>query len=35
MSKFVGNWILEKSEGFEDYLRATGTLFILIFLLIS
>jgi len=24
MSKFIGNWILEKSEGFEDYLRATG-----------
>ena len=23
-SKFVGNWILEKSEGFEEYLRATG-----------
>ena len=35
MSKFVGNWILEKSEGFEDYLRATGMLFILIFLIIS
>lgn len=24
MSKFIGNWILEKSEGFEEYLRATG-----------